>query len=329
MTYSQLAREERYQIYSLHKEGFTQRAIARSLDRAPSTICRELRRNLGQHGYRPMVAQRLSDRRRRNAHKHRKVTPLIFQWIEQLLHQELSPEQISHYLKRHKQVSLNRASIYRLIHLERARGGRLFRHLRIVSKPYRKRYGSIDKRAQIAERISIEERPALVERRQRIGDWEGDTIVGRRHKSALLTLVERKTLYTVIMRLSNRQAEQLTPVLIDGLSRFKQWVKTITFDNGWEFRHHQKMAEALNADIYFAHPYAAWERGINENTNGLIRQYFPKGTDFHLVTDEHVAKVMKRLNQRPRKTRGYRSPAELFLGQSVDLLTQQPVALIT
>ena len=329
MTYSQLAREERYQIFSLHNEGFSQCAIAHSLDRAPSTICRELQRNRGKNGYRPMVAQRLSDRRRRRAHKHRKVTPVIWQWIKQLLQQELSPDQISHYLKEHKQVSLNRVSIYRLIHLERAQGGQLFRHLRIVSKPYRKRYRSIDERGQIPDRTSIDARPAVVETRQRIGDWEGDTIVGKRHKSALLTLVERKTLYTVIVKLTGKRADLLTVALIDSLSGFKQWVKTLTFDNGWEFSFHQKIAEALKADVYFAHPYASWERGINENTNGLIRQYFPKGTDFNQVSEEQVALVMQRLNQRPRKTRDYRSPTELFLGQSVDLLTQKTVALIT
>jgi IS30 family transposase len=329
MTYSQLAREERYQIFSLHKEGFSQCAIARSLGRDPSTICRELQRNQGQHGYRPTLAQRMSDRRRRRAHKHRKVTPVIWQWIKQLLQQELSPDQISHYLKEHKQVSLNRVSIYRLIHLERAQGGRLFRHLRIVSKPYRKRYRSIDERGQIPDRTSIDARPAVVEARQRIGDWEGDTIVGKRHKSALLTLVERKTLYTVIVKLTGKRADLLTVALIDSLSGFKQWVKTLTFDNGWEFSFHQKIAKALKADVYFAHPYASWERGINENTNGLIRQYFPKGTDFNQVSEEQVALVMQRLNQRPRKTRGYRSPTELFLGQSVDLLTQKTVALIT
>lgn len=329
MTYSQLAREERYQIFSLHKEGFNQAAIARSLGRAASTICRELQRNQGQHDYRPTVAQRLSDERRRSVYKHRKITPEIFHWIKQLLQQELSPDQISHYLKRHKHVSLNRASIYRLVHLERAQGGQLFRHLRIVSKPYRKRYRSVDERGQIQGRISIDARPAIVEARQRVGDWEGDTIVGKRHKSALLTLVERKTLYTVIVKLTNKRADVLTEALINGLSNFKQWVKTITFDNGWEFSFHQQIAEALETDVYFAHPYASWERGINENTNGLIRQYFPKGTDFNQVSEEQVAQVMMRLNQRPRKTRGYRSPTELFLGKSVDLLAQKPIALIT
>lgn len=329
MNYCQLVTAERYQIYALHREGFSQRAIACSLDRSASTICRELRRNRGQHGYRPMVAQRLSDRRRISAHKHRKITPMIFQWIKQLLQQELSPDQISHYLKQNKGLSLNRTSIYRLIHLERAQGGRLFRHLRIVSKPYRKRYRSIDERGQIQDRISIEARPAIVDTKQRVGDWEGDTVLGKRHKSALLTLVERKTLFTIMVKLGGKRADLLSEALIKSMSAFKQRVKTITFDNGWEFSYHQKIAKALKADIYFAHPYSSWERGINENTNGLIRQYFPKGTDFNQVSEQQVALVMQRLNQRPRKTRGYRSPTELFLGKSVDLLAQQPVALIT
>ena len=193
----------------------------------------------------------------------------------------------------------------------------------------RKRYRSIDERGQIQDRISIEARPAIVDTKQRVGDWEGDTVLGKRHKSALLTLVERKTLFTIMVKLGGKRADLLSEALIKSMSAFKQRVKTITFDNGWEFSYHQKIAKALKADIYFAHPYSSWERGINENTNGLIRQYFPKGTDFNQVSEQQVALVMQRLNQRPRKTRGYRSPTELFLGKSVDLLAQQPVALIT
>ena len=277
----------------------------------------------------PTLAQRLSDQRRRSANKHRKITPQVDQWIKRLLQQELSPDQISNYLFRYKNLSLNRASIYRWIHLDRAHGGRLYRHLRIVSKPYRKRYRSVDTRGPIADRISIDARPSIVDSRQRIGDWEADTVLGKRHKSAILTLVERKTLYTVIMKLTSRRADALNEALVGALSGFKQWVKTITVDNGREFSYHQDIAHQLEAVVYFAHPYASWERGINETTNGLIRQYFPKGTDFNLVSEQRVAAVMKRLNQRPRKTRGYRSPLELFLGQTVDLLTEKPVALIT
>lgn len=145
--------------------------------------------------------------------------------------------------------------------------------------------------------------------------------MGKGRKSALLTLVERKTLYTVIIRLTGKRADLLASATVERMKALKSKVKTITFDNGLEFAEHEKMAKGLSADIYFAHPYASWERGINENTNGLIRQYFPKGTDFNEVTDEEVQAVMDRLNNRPRKTRGCRSPNELFMGQRVDLLT--------
>ena len=144
--------------------------------------------------------------------------------------------------------------------------------------------------------------------------------MGKGRKSALLTLVERKTLYTVIMRLTGKRSDLLAKTAIDGMRSLKAKVKTITFDNGLEFAHHEQIGEGLEADIYFAHPYASWERGINENTNGLIRQYFPKGTDFTLVTDRQIQRVTDRLNNRPRKTRGCRSHNELFMGRRVDLL---------
>jgi len=192
--------------------------------------------------------------------------------------------------------------------------------MRIASKAYRKRYGSHDRRGKIKNRVSIEERPAVVDKRQRIGDWEGDTIIGKGRKSALLTLVERKTLYTVIAKLTGKQADLLARTAIQQLEPLKDKVKTITLDNGLEFSAHEAVADGLDAKIYFAHPYASWERGINENTNGLIRQYFPKGTDFNKISDEDIEFVMKRLNNRPRATRNGRSPNELFMGQRVDLL---------
>jgi len=151
--------------------------------------------------------------------------------------------------------------------------------LRIANKPYRKRYGKYDRRGQIANRVSIDERPKIVDEKSRIGDWEGDTIIGKSHKGALLTLVERKTLYTVIVPLKGKNAEQLKQAVIEVLTPMKERVLTVTFDNGKEFAEHEQMAKALEADIYFAHPYACLERSISENTNGLIRQYFPKSAD--------------------------------------------------
>lgn len=320
MNYRQLTENERYQIYSLKKAGLTQKQIAVELERDPATISRELMRNRGLKGYRPAQAQRLSDNRRATAAKSIKITDEVWGWIEQLIRQELSPQQVVDYLKGHKNLSLHHETLYQLIYADKAAGGDLYKHLRVVSKPYRKRYGSYDRRGKIKNRVDIDERPAVVAQRSRIGDWEGDTIMGKGRQSALLTMVERKTLYTVIIRLTGKHADLLAQAAIKGMKELKDQIETITFDNGLEFSEHEKIAHALDADIYFAHPYASWERGINENTNGLIRQYFPKGTDFNLVSDEAIHYVMDRLNNRPRKTRDCRSPNELFKGLRVDLL---------
>ncbi len=320
MSYHQLTENERYQIYVMKKAGHRQHEIAVLLGRSPSTISRELRRNQGLRGYRPGQAQRLTEARRRDAYKAIKVTDEVWGWIMTLIQQELSPQQIVDYLDRHKKLSLHHETVYQLIYAEKAQGGTLYQHLRVASKPYRKRYGHYDRRGKIKNRVDIDDRPTVVDRRTRIGDWEGDTVMGKGRKSALLTMVERKTLYTVIVRLTGKRADLLAKAAVSKMKVMKSKVKTITFDNGLEFADHATIAEGLGADVYFAHPYASWERGINENTNGLIRQYFPKGTDFNQVTDAQVQWVMDRLNNRPRKTRGCKSPNELFMGQRVDLL---------
>jgi transposase, IS30 family len=320
MSYHQLTENERYQIYALKKAGHRQYEIADLLGRNPSTVSRELQRNQGLRGYRPKQAQRFCVTRRGEAHKAIKVTDEVWGWIVQLIEQELSPQQVVDYLKRHKKIYLHHETVYHRIYADKAQGGELYKHLRIASKSYRKRYGHYDRRGKIKNRVSIDERPTVVDRKTRIGDWEGDTVIGKGRKSALLTMVERKTLYTVIVRLTGKRANLLSKAAVTHMTDMKLKVKTITFDNGLEFADHATIAEGLGADIYFAHPYASWERGINENTNGLIRQYFPKGTDFNQITDEQVQWVMNRLNNRPRKTRGCKSPNELFMGQRVNLL---------
>ncbi|WP_444944881.1 IS30 family transposase [Microbulbifer sp. ZKSA006] len=320
MSYNQLTENERYQIDALKKVGLTQKEIADQLGRSPSTISRELKRNRGLRGYRPAQAQRLSDSRRTKAYKAIKLTDEVKEWIGQLIRQELSPQQVVDYLLIHKKVSLHHETVYQFIYRDKSSGGNLHQHLRVASKPYRKRYGSYERRGKIKNRVDIDDRPVIVDRRNRIGDWEGDTIMGKGRQSALLTLVERKTLYTVIVRLTGKRADLQAEAAIANMAILKSKVKTITFDNGLEFAEHERMGAALEADIYFAHPYASWERGINENANGLIRQYFPKGSDFNQVTDEQIKHVMERLNNRPRRTRGCRSPNELFMGQRVDLL---------
>lgn len=320
MNYNQLTEEERYQVYAYMKAGFTQKAIAQQLNRHASTICREVGRNQGLKGYRPKQAHSLSEQRRSMAHKYCKLTGNVKQQIHQLLAQDLSPEQIAGYLSKMKIVDLSHETIYRYIYTDQLAGGQLYLRLRHIPKGYRKRYGSYQKRGQILDRVSIEARPAIVERKTRLGDWEGDTIIGKGRTSALLTLVERKSLYTVIIKLADRSASGLADKLTNAMQPCADLFKTLTVDNGKEFAQHKRIAKSLNAKVYFAHPYSSWERGINENTNGLIRQYFPKGTDFNQVTDQQIKQVMQRLNYRPRKTRDYKTPHEVFLGQTVDLL---------
>jgi IS30 family transposase len=320
MNYQQLTTEERYQIYSLKKAGLSQTKIAAFLSRHPATISRELNRNKGGRGYRPKQAQQLSDTRRRGAGKNRKMTTAIVNKIVCLIRQELSPEQAAEYLRREQIVCLHHETIYRLIYADKLSGGTLYQHLRVLKKSYRKRYGSYDSRGKIKNRVCIEARPGIVDRLSRIGDWEGDTIIGLGRQSALLTMVERKTLYTVIVKLDGKRAEPLATALINRMKKEKGRIKTITFDNGHEFADHERMAKKLGAKVYFAHPYSSWERGRNENTNGLIRQYFPKRTDLNKVTQEEIDFVMNRLNSRPRKTRDNKTPNELFKGLRVDLL---------
>jgi transposase, IS30 family len=196
-------------------------------------------------------------------------------------------------------------------------GGTLYTHLRHLHKSHRKRYGSYERRGRA---VSIEQRPSVVDSRSRIGDWEGDTVIGKNRKSAIYTLVDRKSLYTVIVKLNSKNATELADKTLKVLEPMSSKIHTITYDNGLEFAEHECMAKALDADIYFAHLYYSWERGINENTNGLIRQYFPKGTDFNKITNSQIEFVMNRLNTRLRKTRNRKQPVELFLGEAVDLL---------
>ena len=251
---------------------------------------------------------------RREAHKSIKVNDAVWGWIVEWLQQELSPQQVVAYLRRHKGVSLHHETVYRLIYGDKAEGGELYPHLRILCKPYRKRYGYYDRRGRIRNRMDSDDRPAVVDERSRIGDWEGDTVMGKGCKSALLTLVERKTRYIRIIRRTCKRAVLLAQAVLGGMRDIADQVKTITFENSLEFAEHEQIAFGLD-DVYFAHPYAAWERSVNENTNGLIQQYFAKGTDFNEVTDEQVQFVMDRLNNRPRATLNHRSPNELFMGQ--------------
>ncbi len=310
--YTQLTQEERYQIYALNKAEHNQTEIAMILSRNKSTISRELRRNSGLRGYRPRQAQRLTEERRLVKAKP-SISHSLWRQVGRLLREDWSPEQIHLWFKAEYTVSISHEWIYQYILQEKAYGGDLYRHLR-CQKKRRKRYGSYNRRGQLIDRISIDERPAIVESRSRIGDWELDTIIGKNHKQALVSLTERKTRYTLIQKVKRKTAESVSDAIIKLLTPFTERVLTLTSDNGKEFAEHKKIASKLNAKFYFAHPYASWERGLNENTNGLIRQYFPKGSDFTNITQKEINRAMNRLNNRPRKCLGIKTPNQVFLG---------------
>jgi len=318
--YTQLTREQRYQIYAFLKAGFSQSAIANEIGVDKSTVSRELNRNHGKKGYRPKQAHCLASTRRRMARKHVKLTPQLIALINRLIKLELSPEQVSGFLKRSRGGAVSHEAIYQHILKDKARGGKLYQHLRHAHKKRKKRYGSYDRRGQIVGRISIDERPAIVDAKKRFGDWEIDTVIGKNHKGALVTIVERKSKFTLIKKLDRKKADLVADATVRLLAPYSKRVLTITADNGKEFARHDVITKELQSKFYFAHPYHSWERGLNENTNGLIRQYFPKSMSFDMITDEHIQTVMDRLNNRPRKMLGFKTPNEVFLGINFQLV---------
>jgi IS30 family transposase len=320
MSYTQLTREQRYQIYALKKAGHTQTETAAIIGVHKSSISRELRRNRGRRGYRPARAHELAEARQRAARRPR-ISAQTWALVASLLRLEWSPEQIAGRLKLVGRGAVSHERIYQHVYADKRAGGTLHLHLR-CRRERRKRYGKHSRRGQIAGRVGIEARPGVVDARRRIGDWEADTIVGRRGRGAILSLVERKSKLVRLCWVERKGAEEVARASLTVLRPLAGRVLTLTSDNGGEFAHHARIAEGLGADFYFARPHASWERGVNENTNGLLRQYFPKWYDFAAITQAEVARVVERLNERPRKTLGYRTPNEVFY-------KRRPVALQT
>ena len=312
--YAHLTQEDRCQIYALKKSGMSHHAIARQLAVSSRTIDREINRNSGLHGYHFDQAHDLSQARRRKGPL--KMKPALVAEIEKkITEQQLSPEQISGEMKAtNSPVCVSHEVIYQHIEKDKKNGGSLHTHLRRGHKKYQKRVNGKTNRGRIIGRVDISQRPEIVETRSRIGDWEADTVIGLGHKSALVTLVERKTRLVKIAKVQANTAQEVSSAIIRLLKPYKKAaVHTITFDNGREFAYHLNIAKQLKAKTFFAKPYHSWERGANENTNGLIRQYFPKKTDFSTVTDEQVHKVETLLNNRPRKCLGFVPPNQAFL----------------
>ena len=318
-SYQQLTQEQRYQIYAFKKVGFNQTQIAAEIKVHKATVSRALRRNRGGRGYRPHQAPQLCAARKLAAAAPR-IAPETWNLVESRLRDEQwSPEQISGWLRRQQQPSVSHERIYQHIYAEKRAGGTLYTHLR-CRKQRRKRYGSYSRRGRLPNCRSIETRPAMVAARRRIGDWEADTVIGKGHTGAIVTLTERKSKLLLMQRVADKSAAGVEQAMTRLLGAVTDKVHTITSDNGREFANHQAIAATLDADCYFAHPSASWERGLNENTNGLVRQYFPKQCDFTTITDEEVKQVQQRLNSRPRKTLGYQTPQQVFYKHS-------PVAL--
>jgi IS30 family transposase len=310
-TYTRLTEEERYQIYEGVTEKRSHRKIATLINKHHSTVSNEVKRNTGLRGYRPRQAQEKARQRHQSKPRHSKLTADVQQLIAENIKHEWSPDQIQGRLKSEGFTMVCATTIYSFIQQDKASGGDLHKHLR-HKKPYKNRTGSPDARGQIIGRISIDERPAIVDQKVRLGDWEADTVIGKGHKGVLVTLADRVSKKTLIAQVPSKHAEVVTDAIIKLLLPEKKQLHTITFDNGKEFAYHAKIKKVLGADNYFAHPYHSWERGLNENHNGLIRQYLPKEMALDKVTDEEIILIQNKLNNRPRKLLGYKTPNEVY-----------------
>ena len=310
--YSQLTQVERYQIEALLGAQVSQKEIAAQLGRSRSSISREVRRNAVNGSYCACSAGGLARQRRRDTARQR-IDATVRGFVETLLKHDWSPEQISGWLARYMDVLVSHEWIYLHLYRDRAAGGTLHRHLR-TGRGRRKRQGGGGLRGRIAGAVSIHERPPVVDRRGRFGDWEVDTLEGCKGSGGLATLVERRSGGLLAARLPDGSADEMSYACIGLLSDCPRRVHTITADNGGEFAAHADITKALGSRFYFADKHSPWQRGCNENANGLLRQYFPKGCDFRKVSQAEIDRAVDRLNNRPRKRLGWKTPNQVLYG---------------
>lgn len=314
--YQHLTYEQRCQIYALLKRNFSFRQIAIDINVAPSTVSREVFRNSGGSGYRYKQAQNHRDWRREKAsNSPNKITPELIVFINEKLNIQWSPEQISGYLKFQQNTLeiISTETIYKLIRKDKKIGGDIYKNLRHKGKKYRKSMKISAGRGLIPNRVDIEEREEIVELKQRVGDWECDTIIGAEHKGAIVSVVDRASKLVKLEKSDTKQSVPVSRRIIKMLKNIKKEVHTLTYDNGAEFAKHVEINKELCSKSYFAKPYRSWERGLNEHTNGLVRQYIPKGTKFEYVSKEMLAEIEDLLNNRPRKVLNYMTPNEKFI----------------
>lgn len=314
MSYHQLTLEERYIISFLLKRKCTKEEIAEAIDRHISTIYREVTRNYARHDgwYRAWIADGYAKARRHRGPRGCRFSKAQWEKVKALIERKLSPEQAAAEIKRLEGFSISPETIYQYIYQDRRLGGKLYEHLRRRPKRRKKRGARHQPRAVFADRKNISERPEAVERRTRIGHWEGDTVYGADRHHCLVTLVERKTGHAIIKKIKARTIAETNRAVLEAISELPWKFRTITFDNGLEFMGYKEIEEKTRVRCYFANPYHSWERGSVENLNGLIRQYLPKGMCLRNVSQSDCDRIAEELNSRPRKRHGYRTPKELF-----------------
>lgn len=323
---SHLTVNQRYEIQTLINLGHKQKEIARYIGKDKSVISRELMRNCDKRSgaYRAALAQRKYEQRQGQKPKHERFTEPVQAYVEEQLSRDYSPEQIVGRARVEGVACVSHERIYQHIWEEKKKGGGLYKHLRAQGKRYRKRGSSKDSRGIIAGRVGIEHRPPVVGLKERLGDVEVDLVIGAAHQGALVTINDRASGLVKIRKVESKEASVVEEAIVEALQEWKPWLHTITSDNGKEFARHHAVSRELEADYYFARPYHSWERGANENLNGLIRQYFPKKMSFEEITQQQAAQVEHILNSRPRKRFEFRSPREQF-----QILSNTKVAFVT
>ncbi len=314
MLYRQLTQEERYLISAACGMLRGVREIALQINRSPSTVSREIRRNAtsGDGHYRAERANSYAVARRRRTRRGSQFSPAVFRAVDRALHQRLSPDQIVGLFRKQGRTVPSHETIYRHIRRDKRNGGTLYRFTRIMSKVGRKRYRSRPARGTLLGKRHISERPKAVDLRLRIGDWEGDTVMGHRSSHCLLTLVERKSGFAIIRKLKARNKAEAKAAITRQIKACPNRFKTITFDNGTEFHDYKLLEAKSDVCCYFATPYHSWERGCNENLNGLIRQYLPKRTCLKDISQQQLNAIANALNRRPRKRHQYKAPLDIY-----------------
>lgn len=324
---SHLTYEQRYAISVMLKAKYRQKQIAEAIDKDKSVVSREIARNCDKRNgnYDADLAERKYEKRRDSKPKKVYFTAEIQEMVEDKLAKKYSPEQIVGVAKKEGVACVSHERIYQHIWKDKRKKGNLYEHLRTKGKRYRKRGAAKDSRGIIPDRVDISQRPRVVDDRERAGDLEIDTIIGKNHQGAIVTVNDRASGLLKMKKLEGKSAQQLAMATIELLEDLKPFLNTITADNGREFAAHQTISKALDIDFYFAQPYHSWERGANENLNGLIRQYIPKQTDFSTITDEYIKFVENELNNRPRKRHDFQTPNQIFN----QLTNHQEVAFVT